>query len=134
MKTLLKMALGAAFVALTLVGCSNGGNSGSGTATTAVNYTLSNGVCYNGQTQVDSYLCTSISNYYQVNGYCYATTGERIDNSYCNSQSYLRLQPRQCEGQFFMPRAGKMRAMTCRDRNCRDNLMFDQHGRPVHCR
>ncbi|UYL10491.1 hypothetical protein B9G69_007870 [Bdellovibrio sp. SKB1291214] len=131
---LTKYALGAALMSMTLVSCGDSGGSGNSTATTA--YSIQNGQCYNGNSQVVDYnYCTSLSNYYQVNSYCYNPTGARVDDSYCRNNGYLNLQPRQCnDGKFFMPRQGRMHEVNCRNRNCRDNLMFDDRGRPIHCR
>lgn len=128
-----KYALGALLMATTLVSCGDGGGSGNSTATTA--YSIQNGQCYNNGSVVDYNYCTSLSNYYQVNSYCYNPNGARVDDSYCRNNGYLNLQPRQCnEGRFFMPRQGRMHEVNCKNRNCRDNLMFDDRGRPIHCR
>ncbi|WP_413583082.1 hypothetical protein [Bdellovibrio sp. HCB288] len=127
------LPIGATLLALFLISCDSGGSSGGAAATTA--YSVSNGQCYNGSTAVDYSYCANLSNYYQVNSYCYSSDGARVADTYCSNNSYLNLQSRQCnDGRFFMPRKGKMHEVNCRKRNCRDSLMFDDRGRPTHCR
>lgn len=136
MKSLMKFALIATLTALTVIGCSKSSGNSDVTATTALSkYSLSNGLCYDSNRQVvDSIYCMNISNYYQVNGYCYSTAGARVDDIYCRQNKSLTLPPRQCEGQFFIPRRNHRAEIRCHDRSCQGNLMFDHNGHPVHCR